>query len=202
LPCPIQEPVPGQIDPKIQAICPLSGDRDDGVLTLINGGAMTGILYSLAEGWRRSRTTAAAVRLLVLVYRVPYDARLNQRVQAIEAELPHYPATDHDIALSYVVELLKAIPVDESRRFRRVVAKYLAIAETADEQLLYEVPSPLIELRRLAKDQFKLGAPAGERMVLPCPMCSQRLHARLGKELQITCPKCSHSFDADLSRTL
>lgn len=168
-------------------------------LPLKNGGAMTGMLYSLAEGWRRSRTTAAAVRLLVLVYRVPYDARLSQRVQAIEAELPHYPATDHDIALSYVVELLKAMPVDESWRFRRVVAKYLAIAETADEQLLYEVPSVLIELRRLAKDQFKLGAPAGERMVLPCPMCSQRLHARLGKELQITCPKCSHSFDADLS---
>jgi hypothetical protein len=159
---------------------------------------MTAMLNSMAEGWRRGRTTAAAVRLLVLTYRVPYDARLNQRVQAIEAELPHYPATEHDIALSYVVELLKAMPAEESWRFRRVVAKYLAIAETAEEQFLYEVPAPLIELRRLAKDQFKLGACAGERMVLPCPMCSQRVRAPLGKKLHITCPKCSYCFEADL----
>jgi hypothetical protein len=160
---------------------------------------MTGLFNSLLQGWRRGRTTAAAVRLLVLEYRVPYDERLNQRVQEIGATLAHYRPTDHDIALSYVVERLKALPVDGSWRFRRIVAKYLAIAETAKAQFRYEVQGPLMELRRLAKEQFKLDAPAGELLVLPCPTCSQWLRAPLGTHVQIACPKCSHSFDADLS---
>lgn len=160
---------------------------------------MAGLFNSLLEGWRRGRATAAAVRLLVLEYRVPYDERLNQRVKEIRATLAHLQPTAHDIALSYVVELLKAVPVEESWKFRRVVAKYLAIAELAKARCLYGIQGPLMELRRLAKEQFKLGAPAGELLDLPCPTCSQRLRAPLGAHVQIACPKCSHSFDADLS---
>lgn len=160
---------------------------------------MSGLFYSLLGGWRRGRTSAAAVRLLVLEYRVPYDERLNQRVQEIGEKFAHFQPTDHDIALSYVVELLKAMPVEKSWKFRRVVAKYLAIAEMAKAQFRYQVQGPLMELRRLAKEQFKLGAPAGELLVLPCPTCSQRLRAPLGTYVQLTCPRCSHSFDADLS---